>query len=312
MRSSGTFTYLAFGFTVHSQFRIEAFQEIEKVSNPDIIISQGVLPRLESLTKDIGIGIHPTEEGIYVYWYNFGTFLISEGRHLKIDPYGDPSLETLMLPLLGCGIGLLLHQRGYFTLHASASVVDSSGISFLGDKGAGKSTMAAAMHQAGHSLIVDDVVAVDVSQDDEVLVLPGFPQFKLWPETVNALGKEINTLPKLHPELEKRAFRPDKNINSHSITLSAFIVLEYGEDIKLERLKGKEALLSLFRYSYSTRYLGEHVGSLEQFKVCSGLIKKVPVFRFKRPRDLTKLQEIAGDFVAELRKNNFNEIGFTR
>ncbi len=52
----------------------------------------------------------------------------------------------------GPGHGLLLHLRGMLVLHASAIGVGDQAVVFMGDKGAGKSTTAAAMIAAGHPL----------------------------------------------------------------------------------------------------------------------------------------------------------------
>ena len=46
----------------------------------------------------------------------------------------------------GLGISILLHQRGYVTLHASCVNLGSGAVAFLGDSTAGKSFIAAALH----------------------------------------------------------------------------------------------------------------------------------------------------------------------
>ena len=292
MYFNGNYAYYAYGMRIQSDFSISAFEPAPQTAEVDVHILEGELPRLSRDPGEHSVDIIPTDEGIFVHWYHYGVFLISEGKRIVIDPYGDPDLTTLKLPLIGCALGLLLHQRGYFTLHASAVQMGSKAIVFMGDKGAGKSTMAGAMHQAGYPLVVDDVLAVDLSTENQVMTLPGFPQIKLWPESVTALGKDLEDLPLLHPNLEKRAMRARTMEKPQMLPVAGFFVLDTGEDISLERLSGQEAFLQLLRYTYVTRYLGQKAGSMAHFKAGQQIIQSTPVYRLRRPRDLNLLPDV--------------------
>jgi hypothetical protein len=76
----------------------------------------------------------------------------------------------------------------------------------------GKSTTAAALHALGHSLVADDNVAISLPDKNDsgkthsgAVVLPAFPQIKLWPDSALALRETVDDLPRLHPEMDKRA-----------------------------------------------------------------------------------------------------------
>jgi serine kinase of HPr protein (carbohydrate metabolism regulator) len=57
----------------------------------------------------------------------------------------------------------------------------------LGDSVSGKSTLAVALSARGHAMVADDIVAVNCDCPFPV-VFPGFPQLKIWPETVKYSG----------------------------------------------------------------------------------------------------------------------------
>src|SRR5690606_16473868 len=83
------------------------------------------------------------------------------------------------LPLFGPVMACLLHRQGLLVLHGSAVVIDGEAHAFLGDKGSGKSTTAAALIAAGLPLVADDVVALDRLEDGRLAVRAAFPAMKL-------------------------------------------------------------------------------------------------------------------------------------
>ena len=103
-----------------------------------------------------------TEREAYFFWDQLGKFLVRDGKEIIVDPLPNVEERAIRLPLLGTVLAVLLHQRGYFVLHASAIAVDGGVVAFLGNKGQGKSTMAATLYSRGHELVADDVVAIDV------------------------------------------------------------------------------------------------------------------------------------------------------
>jgi ABC-type glutathione transport system ATPase component len=91
-----------------------------------------------------------------------GAFLVRGGREIMIDAVPGVDARTLRLSLLGPALALVLHQRGRFVLHASTVAVAGSAIAFLGEKGWGKSTIAAALYLA--------LEAVELTAGDEVIM----------------------------------------------------------------------------------------------------------------------------------------------
>jgi hypothetical protein len=205
--------------------------------------------------------------------------------------------RVIRLPLLGAVLAVLLHQRGFLVLHASSVAVNGGAVAFLGEKGWGKSTMAATLYARGHNLMADDVVALDISGTKSPMVLPGFPQLKLWPEAIaSSLGDDPETLPQIHPQVEKRARRAADRFLHEALPLRRIYVLCGGPTPTLRALQPQKAILQLISNSYMARFgkqLLQGVGASSHLHQCTSIIKDVPIYRLERPRSLPLLPAIA-------------------
>ena len=224
---------------------------------------------------------------MYLSYPRVGRFLVREGKQIVVSPHPAVEVRVLRLFLLGVGLGVILHQRGRFVLHSSAVNVAGGAVAFLGWSGQGKSTMAAAMHKRGHSLVADDVVAVDAA-GSAPKVYPGFPQLKLWPEAAVALGEALESLPHLRPGLEKRARRVTRGFTRAPLPLRRVYVLAEGGTAGIERLPPHDAMLELIRHSYCARLL-QSIGAETHFQQCATVVNQVGVRRLRMRRDLKAL-----------------------
>lgn len=258
----------------------------------DVIIRRG---RVDNLPEDFDVAqssFRADKDEICLYWRNVGAFLIKSGREIIIDPVVDTDEQLLRLFLLGKVLGSLLHQRGLLVLHASAVTVNGEAIAFLGGKGYGKSTTAAAMYTSGYPLVADDVVALQVDNIETPLVFPGYPQIKLWPEAADSVGEAADTLPRLHPDFEKRACRASDGFSTLPLPLRRIYLLADGESYEMEPLRPQEAFLEVVRHSYAVKLLNATQTSPRHFAQCKKLVDSVAVYRLKRPPSLVDLPKL--------------------
>src|SRR5690606_30966846 len=204
------------------------------------------------------------------------------GREVVVDPLPGPVAEGFHNLVSGIGLGLALHQRGVFTLHASAVAIDGGVAAFIGWKGMGKSTTAAAFYGAGRWVVTDDLLVVRV-EEAAVSVLPGFPSVKLWPEAAAAaLGDDPEALPRLHPKAEKRARSVGDNFDLAPLPLRVIYVLDYvgeGEAPGIEPVPGSAAFVELVRHSFALRLLGEAGITPVHFRQGAEVARRVPIRR---------------------------------
>ncbi|WP_052055287.1 hypothetical protein [Myxosarcina sp. GI1] len=291
------YSYIAYGLRITSGiFLPELLSNNSGEGRVDVTIGFGFLnpPPLQATSSECYC--HISKQEAYLYWKDGGTFLVRNGCEIVIEAIPNVSEQVLRIYLLGAALGLLLHQRGLMTLHASTVMVNGEAIAFVGDRGWGKSTTIGAMMNRGHLTLSDDVTAIDLNQPFSPLVLSGFPQIKLWCDSAISLGHQLESLPRLHPDFEKRVQRFNRGFVSTVVPLKCIYILSLGANIEIESMSSSVALATTLRNWYCARF-GEQMlqimGIKPHFQKCSELVNRVKVYMLKRPNDLSRLDELA-------------------
>jgi hypothetical protein len=221
--------------------------------------------------------------------------LVRDGCEIVVEPAPDVDDRAIRLLVLGNGLGVILHQRGFLVLHGGAVAIDNSAVAFLGFSGAGKSTMAGALIDRGHALVADDVVAVDLTDTARPLVLPAFPQIKLHPVAAEALHSDSPSVP-LHPDTPKLGRRVATDFSQAPLPLGAVYMLEESSRLiepEIERLKPAQAMFGLIRHSYAAGLLAARGPSRTHFEQCASLVRHIPISRLGRALRLPELAGVA-------------------
>ncbi len=222
-----------------------------------------------------------SRSGIQLRRPGVAAFEVRGGREIVVDPEpaGDDGLLRLLI--LGPVLALLLEERGRLVLHASAVDLGGGAAAFLGSAGAGKSTAALALHLRGRPAVADDVTVVDAG-GDAVLVYPGIPHFKCWPESAGGLGLDARSLPRLHPLVEKRTLAAHGSFAGAPLDLRCIYLLEEGREPAIEPLAPQGALVELLRHSFFARWEVPE-NSRRRFRLCAALAGRIPVRILRRP-----------------------------
>jgi hypothetical protein len=290
-------SYIAYGLGIHSAISMPEL--IATNADCDVTIKFGEVKypsQEEELPEHTFYGL-PGE--MYLYWKEVATFMIRNGNEIIIDPIPNAEESRMRLFLLGAAMGVLLHQRGYFVLHSSAVSIEGQAVAFVADKGWGKSTMAANMHLLGHELIADDVVALDWKESSSPMVLPSFPQLKLWPDSVVSIGEDPEDIPRISVLYEKRDRLLKSGFATTPLPLKHIYVLSVGaegSEIEIEKLSPQEALLNMVSNAYANRYgnqLLQGQAASAHFQKCTEISKTIPIFRLKRPASLELVPTVA-------------------
>jgi hypothetical protein len=187
-----------------------------------------------------------------------------------------------------------LRLRGATCLHASSIAVGGRAIALLGKAGAGKSTTAAALARLGYSVLSDDVAVLD-DRGDRFLVQPGYPRVNLWPESVQALFRSADALPKITPTWGKM-FLP-LNQNGHGfqaapLPLGGIYLLADREPGLaapiIEAFTPSESLITLLGNTYVSYLLNADMRRRE-FELLGRVMASVPVRRVRTPADSSKI-----------------------
>ena len=285
-----TFSYRAYGLEIGSELPLPELPAGRRHS--DTWIRFGKVKWPGPIDKNLPYNFLVDENSIYLSWQEAGRFLIREGREIIVDPL--PGIDEAIIRLLLPGIlGVLLYQRGVLTIHASVVAINNeSAVAFLGDKGWGKSTLAAALHTQGHGFLSDDLLVVDFEPGRLVMVRPGFPQLKLWPDSVHSLGGDPTRLSRLHPAFEKRASPVTRNFACNSFPLQSLYVLSYGTSPGIEAIPAQSALTEVVRHSQAVRFLREQGNTPRHFLQCAELVNEVTIHQLRRPNDLNLVADL--------------------
>jgi hypothetical protein len=285
------YSHTAYGLGIHSFLPLPELAAGN--GKADVIFGLGKVDETSLRALDGARSFKATSDEACYFFKGVGKFLVRGGREVIVDPNPGADERAVRLCLLGPIVALVLHQQGRLILHASAVALGDDAIAFLGGQGWGKSTLAAAFHVRGYRVLADDVTAIQT--DSAVpMALPGFPQIKLWPNSIVALGADPEILPAVHPDFNKRAFRVTKGFAEAPLPLKRIYALAAGPDVHIESLSPQEALIELISHSYAARFGNELLqasGLAMHFKQCVRVAQNTSLCRFTRTASLSSLDE---------------------
>lgn len=195
----------------------------------------------------------------------------------------DPAVRQYVV---GPGLAMVLLQRGFTLLHASAVSIGGTGVAFAADSGVGKSTLAASLYARGHALLTDDLCAIA-----DGVVVPAMSLLKIAERSVTATAAP-GALIDVETEGERRLRFSVERVAEAAVPLRAVYLLEDGSDVSAERLGGSDAVLALVRHSYWQEFVDGGMRGVI-LKQSGALAREIRVFRLRRPRDLARIAEIA-------------------
>lgn len=293
---SGLNHYTAYGVALDSEVDLPELRTRPYVegSEPDLSIRLCAVPPLPN--EDGRAFIHSEMDGELRFFSRAeGRFLYRAGREILLDPVPEMAPSALRLYILGAGLNIALFQRGLWVFHASVVCIEGKAVAFLGHPHAGKTTMAATLHRRGHTLLSDDVLAIRMTEDGP-LALPGFPRFKLWPDSAEALGVEAETLPRIKEDMDKRSCAVARRFREEPAPLVRMYTLGEGPAPEIALLNPRQAHLELIPYwdlsKFGAAFLqGRRLGTC--FLQCGELARRVPVSMLTRTTDLADLPRLA-------------------
>ncbi|MDB5035816.1 MAG: hypothetical protein JWQ98_3057 [Chlorobi bacterium] len=277
--------FLAHGLSISSFIPLPELRTLDREA--DVVVKAGDLAFF-SASESVDGCLHATPDEALFLWEGAGRFLIRGGNEVIVDPVGDADERVLRLYLLGPVLGLLLQQRGRLVLHGSAVATASGVAAFLGESGAGKSTIAAGLHRRGYPAVADDLVSIDPAHEPPAID-PGFPLLKLWPDAAAGLGYDPLVMPILRPDAEKRALELHGDFPSAPLHPLRIYAITTGETNAIEPLTPRDGMIELMRHSYIAPILERMGAAPANMMQCAGLAARVPVLRLHVHRSITAL-----------------------
>ena len=216
------------------------------------------------------------------------------GAHVSLAPGQDPDV----IPVLAGGLLLALHLRlrGELVLHASAVRVHDAALAFVGASGMGKSTMATLLCAAGHHLLTDDVLRVEL-YDEVAVARTGAVETRLR-EAARPLAASVVATSRNTAD-GRLAVAPAVH-DGAPLPLAACVVPLPSRDhdrVQLSHLTGTRALMMLSRFPRIPGWV-EPVTQAREFEQLADLVRRVGVFEARIPWGPPFPPEIPGDLLA--------------
>jgi len=196
MQSEGTdtttgacaFGYIVGGLPLRSDLRLPGLIEAAVSCDPSITVRRADLSPFLSNVISSGPTWQMADGRFFLEIPGIVRMLLCDGRDLMYDPIDGTCDSDLDVFVGGTGLGILLQQRGWIVLHASAVRVGDAAVLFCGASGAGKSTLAAALGCRGFGLVADDFCGITIGADGVARVHPDGRRFKLWDDAIERLA----------------------------------------------------------------------------------------------------------------------------
>ncbi len=288
----GMYSYVAYGARIGSYLPLPQLVAAAPGEPHDVQVRLGRVgaPPFDRSTSEFQC--HVVDGEIWIHCDGVGTFRICDGRHIDVEPHPEARESALRSYIIKAALAAALRQQGKLILHASAVVVNGAGAAFVGVSGAGKSTTTAALHARGHALVADDLVAVDLADPEQPLLLPGAPQIALLPESALAVGDDPAQLAPVTPRSPKYAREAGAGYAVEPAPLRRVYVLGDGEATAITAMPRDEALGALVVHTFGRRVFQPRPDAGHFFQVAA-LVRAVPVRRLERRRDLAALGSLA-------------------
>jgi len=290
--------YSVYGLGLHSEFPIPELQAGSSAP-PDVVVTRGALeaarplPTAGQITEDSGESWAErradNDETLCVF-AGVGRYLVRAGQVVIVDADEQVDFAAVRHLLLGPVLAHLLWQRGIFALHASVLGIHGVHAAFVGVSGEGKSTLAAALAEAGHTLVCDDVAAL-LERDARIEVRPGFPRIRLHADSLRSLGDDPASHPVVHQYLDKR-LKPVRQFARSAVLLDKLYVLATGEQLAIEPLAKGAAVIEILRHTYYAHQFAPLFGFQHHLERATAIAQRVAAYRLTRPKDLARLPEL--------------------
>jgi hypothetical protein len=308
MQQNAMHRYQAFGLEIRSEVPLPGLPHATAVGSDDpsggtasarVEVCYGAVPYSPGERPPPHPLVVNRDGDVIFYWNIVGAVRIQGGTRITVDALPSRGEDAIGQAVQGVGLGTLLYQRGVFTLHASAVSIEGAVAGFIGVKGAGKSTTAAALHARGHPLVTDDILAVEMLDDrSRARVLTGTVALKLWPEAAAAsLGDDPTDLDEVYRNSIKRHRPTIPAPTGAPLALACIYLLDFADSdqprFRVEALPPQLGCLHYIQHSYAQRMLGQQALHGEHLQQCARLARIVPVRHLTRRRELDALDGLA-------------------
>jgi hypothetical protein len=189
----------------------------------------------------------------------------------------------------------LLAHDGRLVLHAGAVRAGGQGIAFIAPSGHGKSTLTGSFHKAGHPLISDDTLVLDV-RDGRACTRPIHPGLRLLPDSLGFLfgaEEQAQAIPASRGKHRMPVTVAAPPVMDETPLRALFVLAHPDENdaITLTPLTPAQSCIEIIANSFAHDPADTREAKA-RFEQASALARFVPCLRLTYPRDYARLPEV--------------------
>ncbi|ACV63150.1 HPr kinase [Desulfofarcimen acetoxidans DSM 771] len=283
--------YSAFGICISSEIPLPEL--LPGAGVPDVHIIAGKVPEY---IDEVIAGNEYYQAGknqLLLHVKGVASYYIKNGSQIIVEPVQKAETCAVRLYLLGSAMGALLLQRGLLPIHGSAIAAGKYCFIITGVQGAGKSTLASAFKNKGYSILTDDIAAVAFDQAGNPLVLPAYPQQKLWKDSLALLVNNPTSYPNIWGKFNKYAISIQDNFCGIPQKLTAIYELrkENCPGVSMNRFSGMGKLSVIMNNIYRSGFIRGLNLAEESFRHSAALAQQVAVSGIIRPDGMFTIEE---------------------
>jgi hypothetical protein len=283
--------YRAYGLSIHTEL---ACPELSPLAlggeKPDVTIR--LLQPAAATDEILANGHYEVRPGLFrLDVPGVARYRVEDGRRIFIEPRLGVSVEQVRLFLLGSVMGALLYQRGFFPLHGSAVETQWGAMIFVGNQGAGKSTLAAQFLKKGYRVLSDDVCAVAPAPDG-FRVLPALAQFRLCADAFERFGPTAAA----RFDVDKFVVPMGESYCPDPVPLAAIHILaDHDEEFpKFQIVRGFSRVQRLLENLYRPHYLMGQETQRDLMRLAGQIAEKTALVLITRRRNPDELKDLLG------------------
>lgn len=296
-------SYRVSGLTVDSDIALPSFAEMEQAATADIAVRAGDVPDRLAGARLIGPNWVLAPDAITLAIPGVVRMMMHGGDTLTYAVESGAASEEVAIFLTGTGIGILLHQRRAVVLHASAVRVGDHAVLFCGPSGEGKSTLAAALCEAGHDLVADDFCRLELHEGAAPLVHPDGRQMRLWEDATEGLGIAGRRGARVRAAIRKFYVAP-RAVTDRPLPIGAIYALRearapFAPGLHVPNLV--DAALIIRRNAYRPLLVREMNQKQLYFEAAARLVRDVEIRILARPLDFAAMPDAVASLHAHWR-----------
>lgn len=294
MNNTSTSRYFAFGLEIESELPIPELLPGNPGLPNDVSIQFAEVPESLSAPSFSGVRFQGSANEFLLKVDNVAKYFVKDGNTILIEPLPNASEKDIRLFLMGSAVGALIHQRGMLPFHGSCVIIHNKVVIFSGISGAGKSTLAASFVKKGFPLITDDVCVIALDNETRPIVHPGYPQMKLWADSLEKIGEQSENLVRVRDGIKKFSLPVRPHFHQTPELLSGIYIIstKNTEGFRVETVKGIEKFNILKNNTYRLNFIKGTGTTSSHFKHIEAMARLCFVKKIERPSKGFHLEDL--------------------